>query len=260
MQPFSIMVSVVVPTHNRKELLSETLRSILHQTFRDFELIVVSDGSTDGTDEMVSSIADTRVRLIRQEKSGQPAKPRNTGIREARGKYVALCDDDDIWVQDKLAIQVDAMEHNGEVGLCYTNGQVLRNGVLGERPLNRRKIFNNHFYELLKGNVIPNSSVLIRRSVFDRVGFINTDPVWRGIEDYEFWLRVAHEFPLLYIDQPLIQYRVHSNNITFSRSLETRRAIGVVRHVGRLFGISYGLLPTLVIQYAKYWTYKLLLK
>jgi glycosyltransferase involved in cell wall biosynthesis len=259
-RPFSTVVSVVVPTHNRKELLSETLQSILNQTFRDFELIVVSDGSTDSTDEMVASIVDTRVRLIRQEKSGQPAMPRNTGIKAARGKYVALCDDDDIWVQDKLAIQVDAMEHNEEAALCYTNGQVMRNGVVGQRPLNRRKIFSNHFYELLKGNVIPNSSVLIRRSVFDSVGFINTDPMFRGIEDYEFWLRIAHDFPMLYVDQPLIKYRVHSNNITFSRSLETMRAIGVVRHVGRIFGISYGLLPTLIVQYAKYWTYKLLLK
>lgn len=259
-QAYSPMVSVVVPTHNRKELLAETLQSILDQTFQNFELIIVSDGSTDGTEEMVASMADTRVRLIRQEKSGQPAKPRNMGIKAALGKYIALCDDDDVWFQNKLAIQVEAMEHNEMVALCYTNGLVMRNGVVGQRLLNRRKIFSNHFYELLKGNVIPNSSVLIRRRVFDSVGFINTDPMFRGIEDYEFWLRIAHDFPMLYIDQPLIKYRVHSNNITFSRSLETKRAIGVVRHVGRLFGISYGLLPTLIVQYAKYWTYKLLLK
>jgi glycosyltransferase involved in cell wall biosynthesis len=258
--PNSPMVSVVVPTHNRQELLAETLKSILDQTFRDFELIVVSDGSTDGTEEMVTSITDTRVRLIRQVKSGQPATPRNTGIKAATGTYIALCDDDDLWFQNKLAVQVEAMEHNKKVALCYTNGLVMRNGVVGQRALNRRKIFSNHFHELLKGNAIPNSSVLIRRDIFGSVGFINTDPLFRGIEDYEFWLRIAHDFPMLYIDQPLIKYRVHSNNITFSRSLETKRAIGVVRHIGRLFGISSGLLPTLIVQYAKYWTYKLLKK
>lgn len=255
------VVSVVVPTHNRRELLKETLQSILNQTFRNFELIVVSDGSTDGTNEMVLGLQDSRVHLIQQEKSGQPAKPRNSGIIAAKGVYIALCDDDDLWEPNKLAIQVDALENNQSVAMCYTNGAVLKDGIVQQGRLNRRRIFSNHFNQLLRGNFIPNSSVLIRKSVFDRVGMINTDSTFRGIEDYEFWLRVSHEFIMLYIDQPLIQYRVHTNNITFSRSLETGRAIGVVHHINKKIGISRMLLfKTLSIQYAKYWAYKALFK
>ncbi len=255
----SPLVSVVIPTHNRVAFLKETILSILNQTFGDFELIVVSDGSSDGTDEMVSKMTDPRVRLIQQSKSGQPAKPRNTGINASRGKYVGLCDDDDIWEPNKLEIQVKTMEDSNSIDMSYTNGRVLKDGFVYEGALNRRKVFDNHFSELLYGNFIPNSSVLIRKTVFDRVGLINVLDIFRGIEDYEFWLRVAHQCKLVYIDLPLIQYRVHSNNITYSRSLETARAIKVVNYVNKSIHIPKALLiRTMAIQYSKYWVYRLI--
>jgi glycosyltransferase involved in cell wall biosynthesis len=255
----SPLVSVIVPTHNRVNFLKETLFSILNQTFSDFELIVVSDGSNDGTDEMVSKIKDSRVSLIQQNKSGQPAKPRNRGISVSKGKYVALCDDDDIWEPNKLEVQVKTMEGSPLIDMSYTNGRVLKNGILFEAALNRRKVFNNHFNELLYGNFIPNSSVLIRRTVFDKIGLINTTDNLRGIEDYEFWLRIAHKCKLEYIDLPLIQYRVHANNITFSRSFETARAIIVVNHIKKSTNIPKALLIRIIaVQYSKYLIYKLI--
>jgi teichuronic acid biosynthesis glycosyltransferase TuaG len=253
------LVSVVVPTYNRKILLKETIFSILKQTFKNFELIIVSDGSSDGTNEMVSKIKDSRVRLITQEKSGQPAKPRNTGIILAKGKYVALCDDDDLWELNKLKIQIERMESNNVIDMCYTNGKIFKDGVIYEELLNRRKVFRNHFRELLYGNFIPNSSVLIKKTILDKVGLINVSDIFRGIEDYEFWLRLAYHGNLLYIDQPLIKYRVHSSNITYSRSLETARAIKVVKHVSGIINISRILLiKTIFIQYIKYCIYKLI--
>jgi len=253
------LISVVVPTHNRAALLKETILSILNQTFNNFELIIVSDGSNDGTNEMVSKIKDARVRLITQDKSGQPAKPRNTGIKLAKGKYVALCDDDDLWEPNKLEIQIKNMEDNTYVDMCYTNGRVLKDGIIQEGVLNRRKVFHNHFRELLYGNFIPNSSVLIKKVIFDKVGLINVSDIFRGIEDYEFWLRLSYQGKLLYIDQPLIRYRVHSSNITYSRSLETARAIKVLKHVSGLINIPRILLmKTMFIQYIKYYVYRLM--
>jgi glycosyltransferase involved in cell wall biosynthesis len=253
------LVSVVVPTHNRVMFLKETLASILNQTFTDFELIVVSDGSTDGTNEMVSELDDTRVRLIAQSQSGQPAKPRNTGILASRGKFIALCDDDDVWEANKLEIQIENMLNDSSFDMCYTNGRVLRDGLVQEGMLNRRKVINGHFNELLYGNFIPNSSVLIKKDVFDRIGLINTANVFRGIEDYEFWLRLSYNCSLLYIDSPLIQYRVHSSNITYSRSYETARAINVIKHLNKLLNIpKWLLLKVLIIQYSKYWIYRLI--
>ena len=125
--------------------------------------------------------------------------------------------------------------------------------------MNRRKVFDNHFNELLYGNFIPNSSVLIRRRVFDKIGLINITDNLRGIEDYEFWLRIAHKCKLEYIDLPLIQYRVHANNITFSRSFETARAISVVNHIKKSINIPKAMLiRTMAVQYSKYWIYRLI--
>ncbi len=257
----SPLVSVIIPTHNRVDLLKETLFSILNQTFSDFELIVVSDGSNDGTDEMVTKIKDSRVSLIQQNKSGQPAKPRNRGISASKGKYVALCDDDDIWEPNKLEVQVKTMEDSPLIDMSYTNGRVLKNGILFEAALNRRKVFDNHFNELLYGNFIPNSSVLIRRTVFDKIGLINISDEFRGIEDYEFWFRIARNCKLEYIDLPLIQYRVHADNITYSRSFETRRAIRVINHIKKFNTIPNTLLIRVIIfQYIKYWIYRLIEK
>jgi teichuronic acid biosynthesis glycosyltransferase TuaG len=253
------LVSVIIPTHNRVDFLKETLFSVLNQTFSNFEVIVVSDGCNDGTDLMISKINDPRVSFIKQNKSGQPAKPRNRGISLSKGKYVALCDDDDIWEPNKLEVQVKTMEDSPLIDMSYTNGRVLKNGILFEAALNRRKVFDNHFNELLYGNFIPNSSVLIRRTVFDKIGLINFSYNFRGIEDYEYWLRIAYKCKLKYIDLPLIQYRVHTNNITYSRSFETARAISVINHIKKSTNIPKMLFARIMaIQYFKYLIYRLI--
>ena len=117
-------VSVIVPTHNRADLIEYSIRSVLAQTYPDFELLVVDNGSTDSTRSVVDGIGDPRIRYIYQENSGGPAGPRNTGIRESRGEYVAFLDSDDLWVPTKLARQVEVLEKRPAVGLVY--GQFTR--------------------------------------------------------------------------------------------------------------------------------------
>ena len=102
----SPLVSVVLTTYNRADLISETIESILSQTFRNFELIVVDDGSTDNTEEVVRSYNDERVHYIKTDNWGGPAKPRNIGIKKAKGEYIAFCDDDDLWLPNKLEVQL----------------------------------------------------------------------------------------------------------------------------------------------------------
>ena len=119
-------VSVVLITYNRKPLLRETVASILNQTFSDFELIVVDNVSEDGTERFVRSLDDPRVRYIRHPNGGVISINRNVGIRAARGDYIAFCDDDDLWVPDKLQRQIRAMEDNPRAGLCFTDGVAFR--------------------------------------------------------------------------------------------------------------------------------------
>lgn len=221
-------VSVVLPTYNRANLLGETLESILGQDFRDFELLVVSDGSTDDTEAVVRSYEDRRIRLISQSNSGGPAAPRNTGVEHSRGEYVAFCDDDDLWMPHKLARQVAVLERAPRVALCYTHAVVFGDGDVIARRALKNGFAGNHFRRLLYGNIIANSSVMVRRSVLAEVGPFNVERALHGSEDYEMWLRIAHLHELACIREPLIRYRIHRGSLARNRAKATLRSIRVL--------------------------------
>jgi glycosyltransferase involved in cell wall biosynthesis len=223
------LVTVVVPTYNRARLIGETIESILAQTFSQIELIVVSDGCTDGTEAVVEAFCDPRITMVRQTNSGGPARPRNAGIELARGKYVAFCDDDDLWMPEKLEKQVAVMERYPGVALCFTRGITFGAGDFFSRRALKRGVRRNHFGALLFGNFIANSSVLVRKSVLATVGPFNTEKFLHGAEDYEMWLRIAYGHKLIKLDEKLIKYRVHRSNLAASRAKGTRRGIHIVR-------------------------------
>lgn len=252
-------VSVIVTTYKRAKLLAETLDSILMQTYADFELIVVDNLSEDGTVEYVSSIADPRVRYFRNANHGIIAVNRNYGIRQAKGRYIAFCDDDDLWLEDKLAQQVDLLEQHANVALCYTQAKsFLGDHVLAAR-MNRREVRTNHFFQLLRGNFFPNSSVLIRRDVFEEMGLLTEDPTLR--EDYEMWLRIARRHRLMGIEASLIRYRVHMSNVAGNRAMETLRAIRTVRSVVKKLAVPhYVVWPNISFQFLKYVYYRVVSK
>lgn len=253
---FRPKVSVVVTTYNRVGLLGETLASILGQTFTDLELIVVDNCSRDGTSDYLASPSDPRVRPFTNANNGVIAVNRNLGITQAKGEYVAFCDDDDLWQPDKLRLQVELMEARPDLALCYTNASTF----CGDRMLSPRmvwrRITHHHFLALLQGNYIPNSSVLVRRRVFDEVGLLTTDGSLR--EDYEMWMRIARRFPIAGINQPLIRYRVHPNNAAGNKVGETLRAMRTVRSVAKLLNLPAWLVkPNLAFQFMKCLAYRI---
>ena len=251
--PGSPLVSVIVPTHNRCQLLRETVASVLAQTMRDFELIIVSDGSTDGTRTVIETIGDPRIVFVEQSPSGRPAVPRNRGLILARGKYIALCDDDDLWRVEKLAKQVALMERDPSLGLCYTNSVTLRNGRTGAQPRLKSGEYVRDFNELLWRNYICNSSVVAPRRVFEAVGPFDEEPLLCPFDDYEMWLRVAHRFPIAYIDEPLVVYRVHDSNIVSrfaERELIVIRVLRTVMKKLQTHRIALGL--SIALRFGKY--------
>jgi glycosyltransferase involved in cell wall biosynthesis len=249
-------VSVIVTTFNRSKLLLETLESILSQTFNGFELIVVDNMSVDDTEELVMGIQDSRIRYFKNPNNGIIAVNRNYGIEQAKGRYVAFCDDDDLWFPDKLYQQVSFLEQNIHVMLCYTHAESFDNQKIIARRMNRRNVRRNHFLELLRGNYIPNSSVMIRRNVFQVLGLLTENSLLR--EDYEMWLRVAKHYNIFGIEASLIRYRIHSNNIAGNRANETLRAIRTVKSVSTMLGIPRSLVwPNIGFQYLKYIIYRL---
>ena len=250
-------VSVIVTTFNRKFFLSQTINSILEQSFNDFELIIVDNMSVDGTSDYVLGIADPRVRYFRNSNNGVIAVNRNYGIGKAKGQYVAFCDDDDLWLMDKLRLQVAQLKGDPSIAMCYTNAESFVGDVTLSHKMIRRVVYKYHFLQLLRGNFIPNSSVLIRRDIFIKLGLLNEVSSLR--EDYEMWLRVTFFYAVVGINSSLIRYRMHSSNVGGNRASETLRAIRTLKSVTVLLGVpKYIVFPNIGFQYIKYFCYKML--
>ncbi len=191
------MVSVISTTYNRRVFLREAVQSVLKQDYRDKEVIVVDDGSTDSSQE---EIAELPVRYIRKANGGI-SSARNKGIEAAQGSHIAFLDVDDLWKKKKLSTQMSRM-HEGGYDISYTDEIWLRNGKHLNQKLRHRKYSGNIFEKCLPLCIISPSSVLVKRDIFDKVGlFDESMPV---CEDYDMWLRVTTQYPVLFIEKPLI--------------------------------------------------------
>ncbi|MBI3997032.1 MAG: glycosyltransferase [Candidatus Omnitrophica bacterium] len=207
--PARPLVSVVIPTFNRAAMLREALESVFHQTVKSFEVIVVDDGSTDDTSRVVKSFAHGIVYL-RQENQGVAAA-RNSGIKAAKGRYIAFLDSDDLWLPHKLERQIDYLRAHPDVGLLYARMWSYRTETPQERRLDPHVVART-FADLVNGpNAITTSTVMMRRECVQVVGLFN--PALRGTEDHEFWLRVARRFSIAFLDEPLAEYRRHGKSI-----------------------------------------------
>jgi glycosyltransferase involved in cell wall biosynthesis len=193
-------VSVIVPTYNRAGWLEETLRSVVNQTFKDFELIVVDDGSIDNTSQVMESFPDAKYFTMK-ENSGV-SKARNLGLDYAKGEFICFLDSDDLWDEKKLEIQLYWMERNIDSQVCYTNEIWIRNGVR-VNPMNKhRKYTGDIFRHCLALCIVSPSSVMLRKELFNKVG--NFDESLPACEDYDLWLRIAVKYAFHFIEEPLI--------------------------------------------------------
>jgi len=204
-------VSVIVPTYNREHLLKETIESILNQTFKDFELIIVDNYSSDNTEDVVKSYNNHRIRYFKNQNNGIIAINRNFGIEKSRGEYIGLCDDDDIWMPDKLEKQLSEFEKDEKIGLVCTNGMNFNeNGDFGLVHKNSLNDDDFKFESIVIKNPIISSSILIKKSVINDVGMMDEEPEFFGAEDNCLWIKTAKKYKVKYIDLPLIKYRTHS--------------------------------------------------
>ena len=197
MLPF---VSVIVPTFNRRPMLDEAVESVLAQSFRNFELIVVDDGSTDGTASELAKYG-SRLRLISQPRKGVAAA-RNQGVKIAQGKYVAFLDSDDLWLAKKLEIQTAFMKQRPEIKICQTEEIWLRNGIRVNPKAKHRKPSGDIFRPSLDLCLVSPSAVMMTKKLFETVGgFDESLPV---CEDYDLWLRIAVSHCVPLIHSPLV--------------------------------------------------------
>lgn len=197
------MVSVVIPTYNRAGTLMRSIQSVTGQSYQEWELIIVDDGSTDRTEELVRPVMqeDMRIQYIRCPENKGQAAARNTGIKAARGAYIAFQDSDDCWMPDKLQKQILMMEEHPEYGLIY--GQMVYNegGVLSA-PYPPTDAGRQVFSECLRQNLIGTPTMLVRKEVFDTVGIFDTS--LPAMEDYELALRITKHYLAGFIAEPVI--------------------------------------------------------
>ncbi len=229
MTQYTPIISVVVPAYNVAATLHETLVSISNQTFTEIEIIVVDDGATDATPTILANYADPRLRVIRQVNRGL-AGARNTGIHQAKGKYIAFCDSDDVWEAEKLERHFNHLESDHSVGISFAGSSMIDENGNRLRISQLPKLKNITAADVFKRNPIGNgSTAVVRREAFDCIAYWPTselernwwfDETMRQSEDIDAWMRfiLASDWKIEGIEGLLTRYRIQSGGLSANLS------------------------------------------
>jgi glycosyltransferase involved in cell wall biosynthesis len=206
------LITVIIPAYNAEKTVLTTIKSVLNQTYSNFELIVINDGSTDNTPDLINKIKDTRLKVHSFENAGLPSA-RNRGIRLAGGEFISFIDGDDLWAPDKLESQLQALERKPSAGVAYSwtlfiddDGHLL-------------KVLDPTYYEgdvykhlLIRCFITSGSNVLIRKECIEKVGLF--DPSLKSAADWEYWIRLAKMWPFALVPRYQILYRIHEGSMS----------------------------------------------
>lgn len=233
MREIMSMFSVILPTYQRAYCIRETISSVISQTCKDWELIVVDNYSTDETEEYVKSFEDTRIRFLQINNNGIIAKSRNHGIAHANGTYLAFIDSDDPWVEEKLMVSKMYLSEGHELvyhdlyiynGLDKTKTRRMRVARDLERPV---------LIDLVrKGNGIPTSSVVVKRKLVESVGGFSEDRRLVGIEDYDLWVRISRISNSFYMIDGILGYYTENGSGTLNHALR-KRSLDAIQELHR---------------------------
>ena len=204
------LVSIVIPAYNAAEFIEKTLDSVDAQTFRDFEVVVIDDGSTDDTHAVANAYLSRKKmagRCLRQP-NGKIAAARNAGMRSARGAYIALLDHDDLWIPEKLEVVMEEFKRRPEAALICHNENVTKNGNFVRLSRNGPACARMYERLLFKGNALSPSASVFRKDVALSIGGFRENPEFNTVEDYDFWMRLSKAATFYFIDRVLGQYQL----------------------------------------------------
>jgi glycosyltransferase involved in cell wall biosynthesis len=231
-------ISVVIPAYNAEGTILETIASVQQQTFSDFELIVINDGSTDGTLELLQGIKDKRLRIFSYENGGLPVA-RNRGITHATGEFIAFLDADDLWTLDKLELQLAALQQHPEAGVAYS----WTSDFVDEQ----KETLYSYEPIFFEGNVLPNllvknfiasgSNPLIRREALESVG--EFDSTLKSCEDWDFYLRLAAKWQFVVVPKWQILYRRSSTSMSSKVEIMETAALTVLERAFQTISMEY---------------------
>ncbi len=195
-------ISVIIPTYNRAKYLPRALESVLTQTHKDLELIIVDDASSDSTTEYLKSITDPRFSVIKHNNNLGVSAARNTGIKAAKNKWIAFLDSDDEWLTYKLQKQIELINAHPHIKIIHSNEQWLFKGVKKNQPSKYKRYGGYVFEKCLPLCSIGPSTSLVHKEVFDTVGLFNE--AFPVCEDYDFWLRATYKFKVGLVEDILV--------------------------------------------------------
>ncbi len=212
-------ISIIIPAYNAEKHIKETLLSVLNQTYKDFQIILVDDGSIDNTFQIADSILNPPHRII-QKKNGGEASARNVGLKICDSRYICFLDSDDLFTPNKLDIQKKFLDNNSQFGMVYAKHNYIidgnnlskwRNWNFKESNNGSGDIFIKQFIE----NKICIITTLIRRECFDRAGYFDESIPYAS--DSDMWIRISANYKIGYIDEVLAYYRLHNTNVSLDR-------------------------------------------
>ena len=228
-------VSIVIPTYNRARFLPLAIRSVLDQLYSDFELLVIDDGSSDDTKDVVKRLPDSRIRYIQKEHRGI-SHSMNTGIRVSKGQLIARLDSDDIWLPHMLSCLIKVMDDYPKIGLVYARAQGMDiSGNLLPDTRGQPLIYpDSSFRSIIHSDHTCNIAMVVRRECFEKCGMF--DEVFRVNEDWDMYLRIAEHFDFKFHDQIVARYRYHDSNISgFKSQFIQERLDGRVAVLDKVF-------------------------
>jgi len=228
-------VSVIIHTYNNEKFIGETIESVLNQTYKDYEIIVVDDGSVDGTRDALLPYMQ-KIRYHYKENGGI-ASAKNAGIRLSKAEFIAFLDHDDLWVPDKLKLQMECFNENPHAGLVYAKYTSFRDDKeLRTKP---EKGYSGWiFKELLAKSFIQTSTVMVKRECLDTVG--PYDETFVLGDEYDMFLRISKKFQCGFVDKGLTRYRVHDTNASKNDFLFDKENLGVYKKIYNNFTDLYG--------------------
>lgn len=232
------LVSIIMPAYNAEKYIEYSINSVIEQSYKEWELLIVDDGSKDKTKEIIKvySELDNRIKpLYSKTNSGRPSIAKNKLFEYVNGDYIAFLDSDDLWLKTKLEKQVDAMENNRKYGLCYTGGFFINENNQKISSFLPKYKNGNVFSKMLRKYEINNQSVLIRKELFKKFN----ENIIIG-EDYNLFMNIVFKNNAYVFKEKLIKYRIHSNSITKSKTKDiSDGVIFTLKELNKKYKIAY---------------------
>ena len=234
----AIKISIILPTFNMASLLDEAIKSVISQSYNNWELIIIDNYSIDNTNEILKKYADSRIKILKINNNGIIAKSRNAGLENACGDWIAFLDSDDIWYFQRLEILISAINNN-KIDIISTN-ELLVNKITGYKKklvYGKKSTDNLYLSLLIYGNILSPSATIVKKSFINKnnIKFSENDKFITA-EDYDFWLLLAkHNATLISLDTVQGEYRVHNNNNSIKNNLHRDNVKNVIfNHIKKL--------------------------